>query len=82
MTYRARILELMRDCECDTVTPAAVEAWMRVAHPTLDALSADEFRDAADNALQRARVYRAAQGTSLGSGAHRRAWHARRGTVD
>ena len=51
MTYRARILELMRDCECDTVTPAAVEAWMRMAHPTLDALSADEFRDAADNAM-------------------------------
>lgn len=43
MNYRDMILALMDAAECDTVSADAVEAWMRLRHPTLDALSRDEF---------------------------------------
>ncbi|NBT32452.1 MAG: hypothetical protein EBT13_11305 [Rhodobacteraceae bacterium] len=44
----------MRDLECDTVPVEAVEAWMRVAHGTLDGLSPEEFREAAEEATVQA----------------------------
>ena len=54
MSYRKMILECMWEAECDTVTPAAVEAWMRLERGTLDSLSREEFFAAADEAMTQA----------------------------
>jgi len=47
MTYQQRIATIAPDFD-----PASIEAWMRADHSTLDALTDDQFREAALESAQ------------------------------
>ena len=54
VAYRELIQRCMAELEVDTVSADVVEAWMRLEHGTLDALSGDEFMEAVDEATVQA----------------------------